>query len=303
MPMPGTIGLVGLGQMGWPIARRLLAAGHRVVAHDQRTEMQAPLQAAGGEWAASPRAAADRCETVMVSLPTPQAVQAVVLGEQGLVHGGCIRTYVDLSTTGPTMAQALADALAPRHIVAMDAPVSGGVAGAQQGTLAVMVSGPRERYDALAPVLASFGRNVFHVGEQPGQGHLMKLINNLLSSTALAATCEALTAGAKAGLDPKTMLDILKVSSGTNHAIESKIPKFLLQGAPMGFALDLSLKDVTLAVEAGRSLGLAMRHGQVTVDIWQEALHARGPRQDYLQIVRVFEDRAGVHWTPPPVAP
>ena len=296
--MSQSIGFVGLGQMGLPIARRLLAAGHGVVACDQRPQPRAAIEAAGGEWADSPRAVADRCAVVMVSLPTPQVVEAVTLGAEGLVHGGAIRTCVDLSTTGPIVARKVAAALAERGIAWVDAPVSGGVAGAEQGTLAIMLSGPPETCDEIAPMLAPFGRNVFRVGDQPGQGHLMKLINNLLSTTALAATYEALTVGAKAGLDPATMVDVLRVSSGTNHAIESKIPKYLLRGVPMGFSLDLSLKDVTLAVAAGEALGMPMRMGRITAELWQQAMDARGPKQDYLQVVRVFEDLAGVRWTP-----
>lgn len=296
--MPQLIGFVGLGQMGLPIATRLLAAGHRVVACDSREQPRAAIEAAGGEWAASPRAVADRCALVMFSLPTPQVVETVALGADGLLQGSAVRTCVDLSTTGPIVARQVALALAERGIAWVDAPVSGGVAGAEQGTLAVMVSGPRATCDELAPVLATFGRSVFHVGDQPGQGHLMKLINNLLSTTTLAATYEVLTLGAKAGLDPVTMLDVLRVSSGTNHAVESKIPKYLLRDQPMGFSLDLSHKDVTLAVAAGEALGMPMRMGRLTAELWQQAIDQRGPKQDYLQVVRLFEDLAGVRWTP-----
>jgi 3-hydroxyisobutyrate dehydrogenase-like beta-hydroxyacid dehydrogenase len=300
--MSQSIGFVGLGQMGMPIAKRLLAAGHRVTAFDQREETRALLEAAGGEWAASPQIIADQCPVVFVSLPTPEAVEAVVFGPEGLVHGRELKVYVDLSTTGPATAQKIAAGLAERGVVAMDAPVSGGVAGAEQGTLAIMVSGPRERFEQLRPVLASFGANLFHVGELPGQGHLMKLINNLLSTTALAATYEALSVGAKAGLDPKIMLDILAVSSGTNHAIESKIPNYVMRNLPMGFALDLSYKDVSLAVQAGEALCGPMRMGRVTQQFWEEAMRSGGPKQDYLQVVRVFEDWAGIRWAAPPAA-
>lgn len=295
--MTRSIGFVGLGQMGLPIAQRLLAAGHAVVAFDRRAETRAAIAAAGGAWADSPRAVADRCALVMVSLPTPEVVEAVALGADGLVHGRELRTYVDLSTTGPVVAQKVAAGLAPHGVLAVDAPVSGGVAGAEQGTLAVMVSCPRARFDELAPVLASFGRNVFHVGEQPGQGHLMKLINNLLSTTTLAATYEVLTLGAKAGLDPARMVEILQVSSGTNHAVETKIPKYLLRNVPMGFALGLSYKDVKLAVEAGEALRMPMRMGRITAQVWQDAIRAGGAEQDYLQVVRQYEDLAGVRWS------
>ena len=296
--MGDKIGFVGLGNMGLPIAVRLLAGGHRVIGCDTREEPRQAFAAAGGEWAASPRDVADQCAIVMVSLPTPAAVEAVALGADGLLHGREMRLYVDLSTTGPQMAKKVAAALAPRNVVAMDAPVSGGVAGCEQGTLAVMVSGPREGFERIEALLSCFGSNIFYVGAEPGMGHLMKLINNLLSTTALAATFEALTVGVKGGLDPQTMLDVLRVSSGTNHAIESKIPNYLLRGVPMGFSLDLSHKDVSLAVAAGEALGMPMRMGRITAELWQQAMDARGPKQDYLQVVRVFEDLAGVRWTP-----
>lgn len=297
MPVSGDIGFIGLGQMGMPMARRLLAAGHAVVAHDRQHETRAAIEAAGGAWAASPREVADRCGLVLASLPTPAVVESVALGEQGLVHGRAMRCFADLSTTGPIVARRVAEALGACGIVAIDAPVSGGVAGAEQGTLAVMVSGQAEACEAIAPVLACLGRTVVRVGDQPGLGHLMKLINNLLSTTALAVTLEALTAGAKAGLDPKVMLQVLQAGSGTNHAVATKIPDYLLRGVPMGFSLDLSLKDVSLAVEAGADLGLPMRMGRITAELWQQAIDARGPRQDYLQVVRIFEDLAGAHWS------
>lgn len=297
--MSTALGFVGLGQMGMPIARRLLSAGHVVHAFDQRISVRADWEAAGGVWADSPRAVADVCPTVMVSLPTPEAVEAVVAGPEGLVHGRAIQVFVDLSTSGPQAAQQMAKHFAAQGVVVMDAPVSGGVAGAEQGTLAIMVSGPQAQWEALRPVLQCFGAHLFHVGDQPGQGHLMKLINNLLSTTALAATYEALSVGAKAGLDPSTMLDILAVSSGTNHAIQSKIPRYLMRDVPMGFSLDLSYKDVSLAVQAGEALCGPMRLGSVTRQIWHEAIEQGGPKQDYLQVVRVFEAWAGVHWAPP----
>lgn len=296
--MTRTIGFVGLGHMGLPIAKRLLAGGHRVMAHDRRDEIREAITAAGAAWATSPREVADHCSVVMVSLPTPQVVQEVALGQQGLVHGAEMKLYLDLSTTGPQVAQTVAAALLERGVVAFDAPVSGGVAVAERGALAIMVSGPLERFAELEPLLKCFGNSVFHVGEQPGMGQLMKLINNLLSTTTLAATYEILSMGAKAGLDPKTMLDVLAVSSGTNHAVETKIPNFVMRDTPIGFSLDLSYKDVKLAVEAADALKAPMRMGRMTQEFWEEAMRRRGPKQDYLQVVKLFEDLAGVRWSP-----
>ena len=292
--MSTPIGFVGLGSMGLPMAVRLVRAGHRVLGCDLAAEVAAQFRALGGETVASPREVADHCTVVLVSLPTPAAVEQVATGTDGLLLGRRIALYVDLSTTGPLVAKRVAQALAARGIVAFDAPVSGGVAGAEQGTLSVMVSGPKAALADVEPLLQCIGRNVFFIGEQPGMGHLLKLINNLLSTTALAATYEALTVGVKAGLDAQTMVQVLRLSSGTNHAIESKIPNYVLPGRPMGFALDLSLKDVSLCVEAGEALQVPMRFGRQTRDIWREAIDKIGPKQDYLQVVRLFEESAGV---------
>lgn len=290
------IGFVGLGSIGLPMATRLVDAGHRVVGCDARAAVRQTFGARGGEIATTPREVADRCPVVMVCLPTPAAVETVALGADGLAHGALMKRYLDLSTTGPLVAKRVAAALAERAVVALDAPVSGGVAGAEAGTLSVMVSGPRAAYDEVRPLLACLGPNLFYVGGEAGMGHLLKLINNLLSTTALAATYEALSVGVKAGLDPKTMLDVLGVSSGTNHAIESKIPNYVLPGIPMGFSLDLSYKDVSLCVEAGEALDVPMRFGRATRDVWRQAMQEIGAKQDYLQVVRLFEAWAGVTW-------
>jgi 3-hydroxyisobutyrate dehydrogenase-like beta-hydroxyacid dehydrogenase len=288
------IGFVGLGSMGLPMAVRLVRAGHQVIGCDLRDDVGAEFRSQGGELAHSPRDVADLCAVVMASLPTPAAVEQVAVGADGLLHGRKIKLYVDLSTTGPLVAKRVAATLGARGIVALDAPVSGGVAGAEQGSLSVMVSGPKASFHAVEPLLACFGKNLFYVGGEAGMGHLLKLINNLLSTTALAATFEALTVGIKGGLDPQTMVEVLGVSSGTNHAIENKIPKYVLPGRPMGFSLDLSYKDVSLCVEAGEALQVPMRFGRETRAVWRAAIDRIGPKQDYLQVVRLFEEAAGV---------
>ena len=292
--MTAPIGFVGLGSIGLPMAVRLVRAGHQVVGCDLRDDARVEFESLGGELARSPREVADRCAVVMASLPTPAAVEQVAVGADGLVGGERIKLYVDLSTTGPLVAKRVAATLGLRGIVALDAPVSGGVPGAEQGTLSVMVSGPKASFHEVEKLLACFGKNIFYVGAEAGMGHLLKLINNLLSTTALAATYEALTVGVKAGLDAQTMVDVLGVSSGTNHAIEFKIPNYVLLGRPMGFSLDLSYKDVSLCVEAGEALQVPMRFGRETRAVWRAAMDKLGPKQDYLQVVRLFEESAGV---------
>src|SRR5262245_37232332 len=195
------IGFIGLGQMGQHMARRLIEAGHTLVVYDTRREAMDRLTARGARAAASAREVADQVETVMASLPTPDVVLAVATGENGVADGKRVRRFIDLSTTGARMAARIFDALKAKNIVQIDSPVSGGVSGAEKGTLAVMASGPRAEVEAVEPLLKVFGK-VFFIGERPGAGQTMKLANNVLSATAMAATSEAHVMGVKARPDP-----------------------------------------------------------------------------------------------------
>src|SRR5262249_47046364 len=212
------IGFIGLGNMGFPMVRRLIEAGHTVIALDLRKDVMDRAVALGAKAAASPKEVGDRAETVMASLPTPDVVLAGggragggvggPPGGGGVIEGQRVRRFVDLSTTGSVMAARISEALRARSIVQVDAPVSGGVAGAEKGTLAVMTAGPKADVDAVEPALAVIGK-VFYLGDRPGAGQTMKLANNFLSATAMAATSEAMVMGVKAGLDPRVMLDVI----------------------------------------------------------------------------------------------
>src|SRR2546423_617813 len=186
-----TIGFIGVGRMGQPMAARLLAAGHPVVAYDIQGQALSAIAVKGAATAASPAEVAGRAEIVMASLPMPAVGQEGALGERGVAAGSRVRIFVDLSTTGPRVAKAVAAGLAERGITAIDAPVSGGIAGAVKGTLAVMTSGAKAECERLRPILEAIGK-VFYIGSGPGMGQMMKLINNLLSATATAATSEAI---------------------------------------------------------------------------------------------------------------
>jgi len=185
---------------------RFLEAGHTVVVYDTRQEAIGNLAARGAIAARSPAELADAAETVMASLPTPDIVLAVVTSPGGVIEGRKVGRFVDLSTTGAVTAGRIFEKLPARNIVQIDSPVSGGVRGAEKGTLAVMVSGPHADIAVVEPALKVIGK-LFVVGERPGLGQTMKLVNNALSATAMAATSEALVTGFKAGLDPQQMLD------------------------------------------------------------------------------------------------
>jgi 3-hydroxyisobutyrate dehydrogenase-like beta-hydroxyacid dehydrogenase len=187
-----TVGFVGLGAMGAHMVARLIDAGHHVAVFDTRAEAMDPHVARGARACATAGAVADAADTVLVSLPTPDIVRAVA-GE--LATGDAIEAFVDLSTTGPEVAAEVAASLSAAGIACLDAPVSGGVAGAQAGTLTIMAAGDEALFQSLRPLLETLGRNVVLVGAEPGQGQLTKVLNNLLSASAIAITGEALALG------------------------------------------------------------------------------------------------------------
>jgi 3-hydroxyisobutyrate dehydrogenase-like beta-hydroxyacid dehydrogenase len=287
------IGFIGLGKMGSPMARRLIAAGHQLTVYDTRQEPVVQFAALGAQVAGSVREVADRVETVMASLPTPDIVHEVAVGKGGLIEGNRIRRFVDLSTTGSAMAQRIFASLGERSIVQLDSPVSGGVAGAEKGTLAVMVSGPREEAMALEPVLSVIGK-FFFIGEQPGAGQTMKLCNNVLSATAMAATSEAIVTGVKAGLDPRIMLEVINAASGRNTATESKFPKNIVPRTfDLGFTNALMLKDVNLFLSEAHALGVPVEVAQAVAHLLQLACNEIGGEADLTTIVQPVERRAG----------
>jgi 3-hydroxyisobutyrate dehydrogenase-like beta-hydroxyacid dehydrogenase len=288
------IGFIGLGQMGFHMARRLVEAGHRVMVFDVRSEAIDRLTALGAQSAASPRAMADEVETVMASLPTPDIVLAVATGPDGVIEGRRVRRFVDLSTTGAVMAKRIFAALAAKNIVQIDCPVSGGVTGAAKGTLALMVSGPREEVRAIEPLLPAIGRTFF-VGERPGAGQTMKLCNNFLSAAAMTATSEAMVMGVKAGLDPRIMLDVINAGTGRNTATEDKFGRVVLPRAfNLGFTVGLMNKDLKLCLAEGKALGVPMEVAETVAHMLQIACDENGPDKDLTTVVQPVERRAGV---------
>ncbi|MGI8526843.1 MAG: NAD(P)-dependent oxidoreductase [Pseudolabrys sp.] len=288
------IGFIGLGNMGQPMARRLIEAGHRLTVYDTRNDAVTPLVALGARVASSPQDVADRAETVMASLPEPQIVAKVATGDGGVIHGKRIKRFVDLSTTGSRVAIEIAAALAKNNIVQIDSPVSGGVAGAVKGTLAVMVSGPPADVAMVKEALAVFGR-VFEIGDKPGMGQTMKLANNVLSACNMAATCEAVVMGVKAGLDPAVMIDVINSSSGRNSATQDKWPKAMLPRTfDLGFTTALMTKDVRLALQEMKQLGVTHDIMDAVGRAWELAFSEIGADQDFTTIVQPVERRAGL---------
>jgi 3-hydroxyisobutyrate dehydrogenase-like beta-hydroxyacid dehydrogenase len=252
------------------------------------------LVAKGAKAASSPKDVADHAETVMASLPSLQASLDVATGKDGVIEGKRVKRFVDLSTVGSQMAVRIHDILAKRNLVQLDSPVSGGVGGAEKGTLAVMVSGPRVEFETIKPALGVIGK-VFFIGEKPGSGQTMKLANNLLSATAMVATSEAVVMGVKAGLDPAVMIDVINSGSGMNTASRDKFPRSVLpRSFDFGFATGLMVKDVRLALEEMKSLGLSMEVAEAVGRLWEVVIREMGAESDFTSAILPIEKKAGV---------
>src|ERR1700754_1736836 len=288
------IGFMGLGRMGFPMARRLVEAKHSLTVFDTQKAAVDRMVALGAQAASSPKDVADRVETVMASLPSLQVSLEVATGKDGVIEGKRVKRYLDLSTTGSQMAVRIHDLLVRRNIVQLDSPVSGGVGGAEKGTLAVMVSGPRADFEAIKSALAVIGKTFF-IGEKPGSGQTMKLANNFLSATAMVATSEAVVMGVKSGLDPAGMVDVITAGSGMNTASRDKFPRAVLpRSFDYGFATGLMVKDVRLAVEEMRSLGLSMEVAEAVGRLWEVIIRDQGAESDFTEAIKPIEKAAGV---------
>jgi 3-hydroxyisobutyrate dehydrogenase-like beta-hydroxyacid dehydrogenase len=278
--------------MGGPMASRLLDAGHSLVIFDTNAAVMKPLADRGATIAATPAEVASKAEVVFLSLPTPPVLQTVAI--DGVLKGTAVKTMIDLSTTGPSVAKVVAKAAAERGVAWVDSPVSGGITGATKGTLAVMVSCEKAVFEQVDPLLKIFGKT-FHVGEKPGLAQIAKLANNLLAASAIVLTSEAVVMGVKAGLDAKVLIDIINAGSGRNSASQDKFPKAILTRTfDFGFATGLSYKDVRLCLEESEALGVPMVAGAAVRQMLAITNARFGPDSDFTSIAKVVEEWAGV---------
>jgi len=278
---PAVVGFVGLGNMGGPMARRIAAAGFELVGFDAAgTAERLP---AGATAATDVADVCARADTMLLSLPDGPATLAVADAVVAAPERR-VTTVVDLSTVGPAAATAAATALERVGVTYVDGPVSGGAAGAVAGTIALMFAGPDAVLDAHRPIFEAIAGNIFAVGSVPGQGQAMKLLNNFLSATALAATSEALMFGRVHGLDLAMMVDVLNASSGRNSATDDKFPRRVLTGTfDAGFRTALMAKDVRLYMEMVTEAGTTGAVGRTVAEVWQQA-DAALPGSDFTQI-------------------
>lgn len=286
-----TVGFLGLGRMGAPMAANLVGHVETLVVHDLYPPAVGALVAKGAQAAGSAAALGERCEIVFLSLPTPGIVREAVAE---VVAGGSPRLICDLSTSGPKLAQELHDLLVQRGIASFDAPVSGGIRGAEQGTLAIMVGGPEALYPELEPLLLRLGKP-FYMGEAPGAGQVAKLANNLLSLAAIATTAEAMTLAIKAGLDPARMIEVLNAGTGANSATRDKWPRAVLPRTfDFGFSAQLSLKDTRLALEEAQAMGVPLPTGERLAGLLERVLATYGENADFTEMAKVVEADAGL---------
>lgn len=307
------IGFVGLGNMGIPMARRLVAAGHQVRGFDTSAEAMrafadigSPDGGGGVTAVAEIGAVGDGADAVILMLPDSDIVERVVLGRlasepepaTGSTGGGLLAsllagaTLIDMSSSDPARTQALAALTAAAGVTLIDAPVSGGVAGARAGTLAVMVGGPAEAFDRFKPVLGAIGSRVVHAGDT-GAGHAVKALNNLMSAANLLVASEALVAGRRFGLDPAVMLEVINAASGRSPATENKWPNFVLtEKYDAGFAMRLMVKDIKLALGIERATGVTAMASEAVAAAWEAALADLPPGADHTAIARWLSERA-----------
>jgi 3-hydroxyisobutyrate dehydrogenase len=278
----------GLGNMGWPMARRLHEAGHTVRCYDPSPGARARAEAAGLPVLGAP-GDAGRSEVVVLMLPNSDIVEAVLLGDRVLDALPAGATVVDMSSSQPASTRTLAEQATAQGVHYVDAPVSGGVVGAESGNLTIMVGGEAEDVTALRPVLDVLGSKVMHVGP-PGAGHALKALNNLMSATHLLVSSEALLIGREFGLDVQVMLDAINTSSGRSGSTEVKWPKYVVTGRyDSGFGAALMLKDMGIALDLGSQLGVPAPLSASAVDLWRRAVAALPAGADHTAIVQWLE--------------
>jgi 3-hydroxyisobutyrate dehydrogenase-like beta-hydroxyacid dehydrogenase len=287
------IGYLGVGNMGQPMAGKLLDAGHELWVYDVRAEAMRPLLERQARPATSAKELADACDTVVVSLPTLDVFRAALSGADGLLWGKALKTLVNTCTVGVGFTGEIEQACAAAGVIVIDAPISGGPAGARAGTLAVMVSGQPAKVAELMPVFRLWGPTVVVAGEKPGAAQVMKLTNNIVFVAALIATSEAMTMATKAGISPDAMLQILNNGTGRNFATTTMFPQAVLPGTfDFGATIDILMKDVDLAIEQGEALGVPRWVCQAARLVVKHGVFQGRAQHDVSRIVQIIEDGA-----------
>jgi 3-hydroxyisobutyrate dehydrogenase-like beta-hydroxyacid dehydrogenase len=290
------IGFIGLGMMGAGMASNLQKAGHKLVVHDLKRQAASHHLAAGADWADSPRAVATACEVVFTSLPAPPDIEAVGFGENGLVHGfrkGSV--WFDLSTNSVSLVRELHAKLAEQGVALLDAPVSGGPRGASSGKLAIWVGGDEALFHRHKSVLDAMGDQARYIGPV-GAGSVAKLVHNLSGAAINVVLAEAFTMGVKAGIEPLALWQAIRQGAGGRSRTFDRLGGQFLTGRydPPDFALRLLHKDVSLACQLGREVGVPMRLSHLALAELNEALNRGWGERDSRIGMKLQQERAGI---------
>jgi 3-hydroxyisobutyrate dehydrogenase-like beta-hydroxyacid dehydrogenase len=292
--MAGGVGFIGLGNMGRPMALNLVKRGFALVVHDIVSARTEPLAERGAKVADSAEQVAAAAERTIVMVETTAQAESVIAGEHGIVRGaGPGHVVALMSTIDPFAARRLAHRLAARGVAMLDAPVSGGTVRAASGELSIIAGGAAETFEACRDLFEAMGTKLFHVGPL-GQGLAMKLVNNMLIQVNRVAVAEALVLGVKAGLDPDTIYEVVRVSTGTSYAFETGVPKILARDFTPGGTVDITFKDQELETSFAKQLGVPLLLANVTQQLYQMARAAGLNKEDGLAVVKVLERLAGV---------
>jgi len=292
--MASKVGFIGLGAMGGPMALNLAKAGFALVVHDIDETKTEPLKAKGAEVAASAQSVAASADRTIVIVETTEQAESVIIGAHGIIRGARPGHIVlCMSTIDPFAAQSFADRLASLGIAMLDAPVSGGTGRAQSGELSVIVGGGAEVFAQCQDLFGAMGNRSFHVGPL-GSGLAMKLVNNMLVQVNTVAVAEAMVLGVKAGLDPQTIYEVVRVSTGASAAWELRVPRILAGDFEPGGTIDISYKDQELETAFAKRLGVPLLLANLTQQIYQMARAQGLNKQDGAAVVKIFEQMAGV---------
>jgi 3-hydroxyisobutyrate dehydrogenase-like beta-hydroxyacid dehydrogenase len=289
--MADRIGFIGLGRMGKPMATRIHEAGFALTVFDVVDQAMDTFRERGVKAASSPREVADKAEIIFACIPSPDASLAVAFGEDGIAKGSAVEVYLECSTIGPDYMAKIADGLSKTRIAFLDAPISGGIPGAEQGTLSVVTAGDAAALERARPAMSAYARHIFHVAGKPGPAQIAKLINNMLSTTGTIAAFEGMVFGAKAGLDVEALLDFINVSTGRNVATMQKIPANILT-RKFGGKIDTGVKDLGLFMQQAEKFGIQPYIAPRVQEVFRDAI-AGGYDKETMRIIEFLESRAG----------
>ncbi|MGW1271415.1 NAD(P)-dependent oxidoreductase [Streptomyces sp. NPDC002491] len=284
-----TIGFIGLGNMGFPMAQRLVQAGHALIVHDHNTQPVEKFLAAHPTAAAAGTGTWQRADIIITMLPTSAIVEAALLTGQVVAAASLNTLFIDMSSAEPSQSQQLAVTLEKKGMRYVDAPVSGGVRGALNGRLAIMAGGTAADVREAKPLFEVMGKSLIHVGG-PGSGHAAKALNNLVSAASVAVTVEALHIGQRFGIEPQTLTDVLNASSGRSNTSENKVTQFMLSGSfGSGFPIGLMTKDVDIAIALSEELGVDAELSHHCADVWHQAVDNGFAAEDHTRMYEILD--------------